>query len=63
MEGKLEIWSCGGAIQGLAAGDFAGLVSDLVAAGLESVLEDLESLGEAAGAESFFAASLYFSLR
>ena len=51
-------------LQVFAAGVLAGLVSVLVAAGLDSVLEDLESLlVEVAGAESFLAASLYFSLR
>ncbi len=51
-------------VQVLAAGVLAGLVSVLVAAGLDSVLEDLASvLEEVAGAESFLAASLYLSLR
>ena len=51
-------------LQVLAAGVLAGLVSVLVAAGLDSVLEDLASpLVEVAGADSFLAASLYFSLR
>lgn len=51
-------------LQVFAAGVLAGLASVLVAAGLGSVLEDLASpLVEVAGAESFLAASLYFSLR
>jgi len=51
-------------LQVFAAGVLAGLASVLAAAGLDSVLEDLASLlVEVAGAESFLAASLYFSLR
>ena len=56
--------SAAGRVQVFAAGVLAGLVSILVGAGLDSVLEDLPSLAvEVAGADSFLAASLYFSLR
>jgi hypothetical protein len=52
-----------GLVQVFAAGVLAGLDSDLVAAGLDSVLEVLVSLLEDVAGVSFLAASLYFSLR